>query len=273
MYLGAHIDVSKDILKEVKRIKHNGGNIVQLFLTSPGNRLTAKKHEPILKKFKDYINKNNMKCVVHASYILNLAKDWDNHSWWLKNLELELEYANKINAIGVVVHCGNKMNLSKKKALDNMYSGINYVLNKTSKLKTKIIIETSSGQGSELCSDITELAKFYKRFKNNKRVKICIDTCHVFAAGYDITNKEKIVEFIKVINKLIGFKNVALIHLNDSKNDRGEKKDRHESIGKGKIGLNAIKLLTKIFMKFKIPIVLETPRKYHKYEIKILQIT
>ena len=270
MYFGAHIDVSKDIIKEVRRIKGNGGNIVQLFLTTPGNRLTAKKHEPILKKFKDYIKTNNMKCVVHASYILNLSKDWDKHSWWLKNLQLELEYANKINAIGVVVHCGYKMNLSKKKALDNMYSSIKYVLQKTSKLKTKIIIETSSGQGSELCSDIKDLAKLYKRFNNN-RVGICIDTCHVFAAGYDITNKEKIVKFVKMIDKLIGFKNISLIHLNDSKNNVGEKKDRHENIGKGKIGLKALKLLTKIFFKFKIPIVLETPRKYHKYEIKLLQ--
>ena len=74
-----------------------------------------------------------------------------------------------------------------------------------------------------------------------------------------------------MIDKLIGFKNISLIHLNDSKNNVGEKKDRHENIGKGKIGLKALKLLTKIFFKFKIPIVLETPRKYHKYEIKLLQ--
>ena len=116
MYFGAHINVADGLLKEATKIHNMGGNIIQLFLTSKGHRKVSKKAEPELKELNRYLKKKKMKCVVHGSYILNLARDWDNHAWWLKNLQLELEYANKINAIGVVVHFGHQMELDKKKS-------------------------------------------------------------------------------------------------------------------------------------------------------------
>ena len=157
MYFGSHIDVSKGLLKEAKKVLKFGGNMVQLFLTTPGHRKVSKKAEIELKELINFLQENKMKCVVHASYILNLARDWNYHSWWLKNLRLELEYANKINAIGVVVHFGHQMNLSKKKAMENMYTSLIEVINKTNNLKTKIILETSSGQGSEMCYDLEDI--------------------------------------------------------------------------------------------------------------------
>ena len=271
MYFGSHISVSKGLLKEAKKVKKFGGNIVQLFLTTKGHRKVSKKTEPELMEFKKYLKKNKMKCVVHSSYILNLARDWDTHSWWLKNLQLELKYANKINAIGVVVHLGHKMKLSKKKAIENMYNSLLYVLDQTNDLKTKILIETSSGQGTEMCYNIKEFGKFYNKFNTyNKRIGICIDTCHIFSAGYDIRTKNDIKNFLELFNKHVGLNNVKLIHLNDSKTKLNSKKDRHENIGKGKIGLKGLKIFFKFFVKKKIPIVLETPYKLHKKDFDLL---
>ena len=126
-----------------------------------------------------------------------------------------------------------------------MFSSILYILNQTEKYKdVYFIIETSSGQGSETLTKLEDLAHFINKFKNTKyenRIKLCIDTCHIFAAGYDIRDKNKFNEFIKLFDKLIGLDKVILVHLNDSKEDLNSHKDRHESIGKGKIGSKRIK--------------------------------
>ena len=274
MYFGAHIDVSKGLLKETKRVLKFGGNMVQLFLTTPGYRKVSKKTEPELMEFKKFMKENKIKCVVHGSYILNLARDWDYHSWWLKNLQLELQYANKIDAIGVVVHFGHQMKLSKRKAMDNMYTSILQIINKTKNIKTKIILETSSGQGTEMCYTIEDMSKLYKRLikiKNMKeRIGLCIDTCHVFAAGYDLRTKNTIDSYLKQFDKYIGLDNVSLIHMNDSKVKLGEKKDRHDNIGKGFIGYIGLRLIFKLFYKKKIPIILETPYSLHKKDFKLL---
>jgi deoxyribonuclease IV len=268
---GVHINSDpNNILEELDKVKNIGGNLVQLFV-NPGY-----KKQDIYKQFREKLIKNNMHCVVHASYTINLSSYWDQYSWSIKQFIMELELAHKIGAFGIVVHMGKQMELSKEEAYNNMFTGLLYVHNQTKKDygNIRILLETPTGQGSEICYKIEDFAHFYKKLShhNNQTIKdrfrICFDTCHIFAAGYDIRSKEKLELYLDTFEELIGIKNIALIHLNDSKNEIGSKKDRHEALGKGYIGKDALKLAAKFFKKLNIPIVLETPESGLGYEVK-----
>jgi deoxyribonuclease-4 len=132
----------------------------------------------------------------------------------------------------------------------------------------KIILETSAGQGTELLSNFDEFLMFMQKFKTDKRFGICLDTCHIFSAGIDIRDKKTFGNIISKCDDKIGLKKIELVHLNDSKHDLGERKDRHESLGYGFIGRDGLKDIIKKLKSKNIPIILETPSAYHENELK-----
>lgn len=276
-YLGAHYD-SDNLIQSAQAINKAGGNLVQIFLTIPGNDKTKVRAESELEEFRKYLEKIKMKVVVHSSYIHNIARNWDDYSWWLKNLELEIKYCHDVAAFGLVLHFGKKLELSLEEAYNNMFSSLVYLHNKTKDYQDiKIFLETSSGQGSELCYNMDDLAYFYKKIATShnknfrKRVKICVDTCHIFAAGNNISSREGVKEFFRSFNEKIGIDNIGLVHLNDCKALLGEKKDRHENIGKGYIGIEGLASFYKYCRHYSIPVVLETPNYGYRMEIKMLR--
>jgi deoxyribonuclease-4 len=181
----------------------------------------------------------------------------------------EIKIAHKIGAYAVVVHLGKQLDLTKEVALNNMFINLLKVLDATMNLDIRILIETSTGQGSEMCYDLDEFAMFFKKIKNN-RIGICLDTCHIFNAGYDIRTKKTVEEYIKLFEEKIGINSIKLIHLNDSSNDLGMKIDRHQNIGRGYIGVEGIKQIIMFFTSLNIPIVLETPDEYINDDLDIL---
>lgn len=276
-YIGAHWDLN-NLIDSAKRIKSAGGNLIQVFLTLPGQQITPEKTKRELEAFKKYLVDNEMKVVVHSSYLHNLARDWDQYSWWLKNIELEIKYSHIIGAIGLVLHFGKKLELSLEEAYNNMYTSLIYVHNKTLEYKdVLIILEQPTGQGSEICYKLEDLAYFYKKFSRNqneeikKRFKICIDTCHAFSAGYNLKTKNDVKRFLETFEELIGIRYVKLVHLNDCKVDVGSQKDRHDNIGKGFIGYEGLFTLFKYFWNLDVPIILETPDTGYKTEIGLLK--
>jgi len=279
-YFGTHIDTNDDLIGPTKSVKDVGGNFVQIFLTVPGTQHVTKYKNDTLLNYKKYLEKNNMKVVVHSSYIHNLAKDWDHYSWWIKNLELEIMYAHLIGAVGIVIHFGKKIELSTEEAYNNMYSSLLYIHSKTLEYKdVTIILETSTGQGTEICFTIEDLAYFFKKFSKNEnkeikdRFRLCIDTCHIFSAGYDIRTKSDVEKYLQQFENLIGLRYVKLIHLNDCKVNMGEHVDRHQNIGKGFIGMTGLKHFFKYFKKLGVGIILETPGDEYLKEIpKLLKI-
>lgn len=255
--LGAHIDSSEGILKSAIIIKKINGNVLQLFV---------KHDEKEADKFKEYITENKICVIIHAPFTINLASDWDKYSWWIKYFILQIEMAGKMGASGIVIHLGKQLKLTIEESYNNMFSALLYVHNQTKEFDNiKIIIETSSGQGSELCYKLEDLAYFFKKFSKNqdntikKRFRICLDTCHLFAAGYDLRNTSKIKLFLEAFEELIGLRYVALIHLNDSQNKIGSNIDRHANIGEGYIGKDNLIEIFKYFRKINVPVVLETP--------------
>lgn len=261
--IGAHIDNNIDnLIDSVTLVKKNGGNCIQLFI----NIMNKKQYK--YDEFKMFLTKNNITCIVHASYTINCSQNWTNHSWWIRQFIEEIRCAEKIGAIGIVIHLGKQLDLSKEEALNNMYSALLYVHTETISCDTSIFIETSTGQGSEICYQLDDLAHFYRKILSHKnsviknRIKLCVDTCHIFSAGYDIRNANTIEQYLDRFNELIGLENIKLIHLNDSKNDIGQKLDRHENLGNGFIGKKALLHFAKIFIKLNVPIILETPSEH-----------
>lgn len=267
---GIHIDDNYiKLLDELERAKKIGCNLVQLFVDP------FIKNKKIYEMFKYKLNENKMQCVVHASYTINLANEWDEYSVWIKQLIAEIEASSIIGAFGIVVHMGKQLTMIKEVAMNNFYSSLLYVHNKTSQYKdVKIILETSTGQGSEMFYKLEEFAYFFKKFSHNikkdivDRFKICVDTCHIFSAGYDIRTKNTIDMYLDTFNELIGLQHIILIHLNDTKTKLGSNIDRHQSLGKGYIGEKGLKIFANFFKKKGIAIIVETPPNRQTYEVQ-----
>ena len=207
------------------------------------------------KKIPDILKKNKINCIIHSSYSVNLAKTWDESSWWVNYLISEIKIADIIGAHAIVIHTGKYMSNRINVSLNNMYSLLLYILDKTSSCSIKILLETPVGQGTELLSDFNEFINFTNKFKKFQRFGICLDTCHIFASGINIKD-------IKIFDKLIkniDISKIIVIHLNDSKGICGCKKDRHEKIGKGYIGENGLRHIVKFAKTNNIIMILETP--------------
>lgn len=256
--IGAHVSNElSEIHEDIQNVINNGGKIIQMFTNK-----FSKKAIDEYKKIRLFLEKYNVKCVVHSSYTINLAQNWDYHSWWLKQLVLEIQMAKIVGAFAIVVHLGKQLQLPKEVATNNMYTALLNVLSQTQDTNIKILLETSSGQGSEMFYNLEEFGEFFKKFGNTKfkdRIGICLDTCHIFAAGYDIRGEKDVFKFLEYVDKVIGLNNIKVIHLNDSQNDVNSHVDRHANIGEGYIGRKSLMTICRFFNKLGIPIILETP--------------
>lgn len=268
-YFGSHIKNNENVYDTILEVKKAGGNFIQLFPPKRTDRINTY-------KLKNFLKINNMKCVVHSSYIHNIAKKIENdYDIYHKELQSETKYAEDIGAIGIVIHFGKQLDLPMNEALNNMYLRLLLLYENTKNYKSKLILETSTGQGTELCHKLEDLAYFYRKISLNRnkqfsdRVKLCIDTCHIFSAGYNIKDKYQVDRYLEKFDFLIGLNNVVLIHLNDSKVKLGERKDRHENIGEGYIGIWGLKYFVSVFKLKNVPIVMETPGKTFEEEIRI----
>lgn len=223
-------------------------------------------------KVKTLLKKNNLGLFVHGPYIINIASKFDVSSWKTRYFVMEVENAIKCGAIGFVVHMGKQIDMTKKEAYDNMYNILRYV-SKKSKKRIDIYVEMTAGQGNELCYKLDDLKEFYDRIKRNSNmsnIKICIDTCHIFSAGYDIRTKKGVKKYLREVDKKIGMEYIGLVHLNDSANDIDSRLDRHANIGEGYIGKEGLQYFYKCMGKFHIPVILETPMENYKVEIEEL---
>jgi deoxyribonuclease-4 len=227
------------------------------------------------KRLHQLIKKYDLKVSVHISYIINLSKDSTKFIWWIHQMVDEIKLAEKLGAFVVVVHLGKQLDLELDIALNNMYINLIKVVSLVENTKIKILLETSTGQGSEILFKIEDLAKFYSKLKENKflsnRIGICLDTCHIFNAGYDISDKKKIKVYLDEFERLIGLNEIKLIHLNDSKNKIGSHLDRHANINHGYIGKDGLIMIAKFFTKLGVSIILETPDEHIEDDLLLVK--
>lgn len=285
IYVGAHINREKTIIKTMETITKNGGNCLQLFVSNPrsSSLVNIDNYITIADDIKDYTSKNNFKTIIHSSYTINLARDFKNDKRtvpineciWIKILLHELYISHLINSSGVIVHVGKHTTLSYNKGIENMRTAIEYIVEELQKnnLKTKIIIETPAGQGTELLTNLNEFIDFYNSFskEQKKYLGICLDTAHIWAADYELNEAYNII-CNKNANDLI------VIHLNNSSVKKGSNTDRHATLFdsiNGTIPLKAIKQFLELFKDNKhVPIIiLETPSIEYSQEIKWIYAT
>ena len=194
--------------------------------------------------------------------MLNLCRspESDIHIKAVKELIKDMNDSVKIGAIGCVLHMGKSIDMNEQTAIDNYVKGVKKVLRK-SNTDSILILETGAGVGNEVCTSLFGLRDLYRRFNRRERdrIKFCIDTCHIFAAGYHIGDKDYVDVFCSLVESHLGWDKIACIHLNDSKNKLNSHKDNHADIGKGNIGVKGLKKFTRICWQKNIPVVLETP--------------
>ncbi len=273
--LGAHMSIAKGFVEAAQEtVASLGANALQIFLKSPRGRGKTKLTDEEAGKFRAYCDANGVRFVVaHCSYLLNFAKPMDANSRWpLDSLIEDLRSMEKLNGHGVVLHVGKNLELSFEDAEKYLIENLKVVLNETADTDQPILLENTAGQGTEMGYTFEQLRSFYEKLGKPDRVKFCLDTCHMFAAGYDLRTPAAVRKTMDEIERLIGLDRVQLFHFNDSKKDLGSRVDRHEILNEGFIG-NGLKTVAKFARDHEIPMILETPEKTrtHKEDLQILK--
>ena len=264
-YYGTHLSKSKGLLSLLETMKQNNVKVCQFFTKSPQSVAKEKLKLEYADKFMidSLIKENDYKVFIHGQYILNLCRIDLNYA--VPSIIEDLNYLD--NTQGVVIHMGkDTKNLGKQQAFLNMKNNILRILSEIVDKNKYLILETSVKSTNDICkfSSIEGLAELYNALEKPKNIKFCIDTCHIFASGYDIRTIQLFKDFMNLFDKLIGVSNIALFHLNDSKTPLNSGKDRHEILGKGYIfkdNESTLKYILKYCFDNKINIITETEQE------------
>ena len=265
--LGAHQSVAGGHSKAVDRAVETGCHCLQIF-TRNVNRWDAAPIAPAeAEAFRAAVSAAGLACVVvHDSYLINPASADDTlRDKSIAGLVLELERAEQLGIPWVVAHPGAAGAQARPVAVARAAAGIAAALEKTPSLRAGILIETTAGQGSCLGDTFDEIAAMLAVIdatgQCGKRVGVCLDTCHVFAAGYPLAPAAELDATLTAFDRLIGLSRLKVIHANDSKKPFGSRVDRHEAIGEGEIGPEAFRLLMNDPRLAAVPVILETPKE------------
>jgi len=197
----------------------------------------------------------------HANYLINLAATNPQfHANSLRALAEELIRADQFELPFLVLHPGAHLGAGEEAGLEKIAAAIDAIWRVIPRVKTKIALETTAGQGSCLGHRFEEIAQIINKVREPERLCVCLDTAHIFAAGYDISSESAVKKTFREFDHVIGRPRLAAIHLNDSKSARGSRVDRHAHIGKGEIGPAAFRFIMNDRRFSKIPKVLETPK-------------
>jgi deoxyribonuclease-4 len=215
-----------------------------------------------IRAFIDHVQRGELFSIfAHANYLINLAATNPQfHVNSIRALSEELTRADQLGLPFMVLHPGAHLGAGEEAGLEKVVESIDRVIAGLPKIKTRIALETTAGQGSCLGNKFEQLAYIISSVREPERLCICLDTAHVFAAGYDISSEASMRKTLREFDRVIGPDRLAAIHLNDSKTACGSRVDRHEHIGKGRIGLDAFRFIMRSRRFHKIPKVLETPK-------------
>lgn len=265
--LGCHLSASNGYLHMGEEAVSIGANTFQFFTRNPRGFKVKELDLADCEAFNNYWSENGGgKIVAHAPYTLN-ACSADAHIRELANMIMSDDIARLENVNGVYYnfHPGSHVKQGVEVGTDYIVELLNNILKPEQ--KTIVLLETMAGKGSEIGRTFEELRAIIDRVEHSDKLGVCLDTCHVFDGGYDIVNEPDSV--MEQFDKVIGLDRLHAVHLNDSKNTLGSHKDRHELIGKGNIGLDAlVKFITRPEISA-LPIVLETPNDIPGYKAEI----
>jgi len=274
MKIGGHFPISKGFLKALEMTVRAGGNTMQFFTKSPG-QWRSKKIDPIVadKFIQSAREKGIDPLIVHDSYLINLASD--DEKLLKKSIDAfveEIRRAKMLSAGYIVTHMGAHKGAGEEKGLEILTRSVAESIERTEGIDVMILLETTAGQGTQLGYRFSHLGRVIKNVGDPTRIGACLDTCHIFAAGYDITSDESYKKTFDEFEKETGLQNLKVIHTNDAKKPPGSRVDRHEYIGEGQIGIEAFSRIVNDPVFSQVPLILETPKpeKMHGKYIKLL---
>ena len=236
LIIGSHVSFKSDkqLLGSVNEALSYGENTFMFYTGAPQNTIRSNINDNLTNKALEVMKENNINIdnvIVHAPYIVNLAKE--DNDFAISFLKQEIKRCSMLHIKYMVLHPGSSVSITKEEGINNIINALNIILD--NEYDVTICLETMAGKGNEVGSNLLEIKNIINKIEYQNKIGVCLDTCHLNDAGYDISNFDSILD---EIDKLIGIDKIKCIHINDSKNILGSKKDRHENIGLGSIGFN-----------------------------------
>ncbi len=273
--LGAHTPTSGGMAKRsIAYAQEVKAEAIQVFASNPRGWAMPDANVEADTLFRDKALELDIETYVHAPFLINLGSPtvatYENS---VASTAYSLRRAREIGSKGVVVHTGSAVDADYvDKAWKQIKKGVMPVLNKLKEDDPWLLLEPTAGQGQSLVKKLDDLLHYFEALEWHPKVGVCLDTCHVFAAGHDIAKKGGMTETLDLLVKLVGIERIQLIHANDSMDVCGALKDRHENLGDGKIGIKAFEELLAHPVAQNAPLILETPgmEEKHSEEIALL---
>ena len=259
MKIGAHVSTTGGITTGFDRALAIGAECMQVFESAPQQWGTARLDDEQVAAFRARRDEAGIGPIfIHGKYLMNLASaDAKIFKTSESTLRSSLRIASNLGAVGIIFHTGSSKGLGFEAVVEQICAAANRVLAETPE-DALMIFENSAGGGDTIGSKFSELGEILRRI-DSPRAKVCIDTCHAFASGYDLSNEAGVAATMKELDATIGVKNVVAIHCNDSKGALGSGRDLHENIGEGKIGRDGFAALMARKELAKVPFLLEVP--------------
>lgn len=276
MNFGAHISIKGGVDNAPKRAREIGCECFQIFSKSPHGGKSLEITEKMADNFRKQCEIYNLKnYYIHTPYYINLASA-NNRIYYgsISAIKEELNKADLIGAIAVVTHLGSAKDLGKKEAEKKLIEGLVKLFPVGTSRDSSLLLEITAGAGEIVGDTFEEMAYFIKEtekeIKDNK-LGVCFDTAHAFASGYDLRNEKAVKETFYQFDKIIGLERLGLIHCNDSLVELDSHKDRHDNIGRGKIGLEGFKAILSDKRLKNLDFIVETPNGKEKEDLEILK--
>ena len=273
--IGAHVSASGGVFNAPINAKNIGADAFALFVKNQRQWSAKPLSDDDIAKFKANLATSGIKSdhiLAHDSYLINLGHP--DEILRKKSVEAFIDEVERCEKLGIKLlnfHPGSHLNeISAEICLQNIANSLNFAIANTNGVK--LVIENTAGQGSNLGFKFEQIAYIIERITDKRRIGVCIDTCHAFAGGYDFRTKKSYEKTMSEFDKIIGYKFLSGMHLNDTKNELGVRKDRHESLGRGFLGLQSFENIMNDKQIDEIPLILETiDESIWADEIKILR--
>ena len=263
MLFGAHESISGGLFNAITRGQDATCDVVQIFNKSNNQWRAKSLTDAEIDRYFEVQQETGVAAICsHNSYLINLASpDPALNEKSYEAFKIEVERCNRLRIPNLVFHPGSHVGSGESAGLDKIAANLVRILDEVSDNEVTLCLEATAGQGTNLGYSFEQLAQIIDGVGDDQRIGVCLDSCHIFAAGYGLIDPAEYADTMRQFEEVVGFERLKVMHINDSKKERGSRVDRHEHIGEGHIGLDGFRNLVNDSRMERVPMVLETPKE------------